>query len=155
MWNCTHFSHPTDEQLRNQDMFRSHIYLKSVPCEVSACSYITQIYSLLLWRQHAHICRVLVVVVSFAVFWFAVLASINSLPTPALLFPLFVQYDGCLEGAHGDCHAAMRADFIYGLAGWAPSEGPWIYPCTNFHLAVQLLTRIKIFRSLVMMMIIL
>ena len=34
MWNCTHFRHPTDEQLRNSDMFRSHIYLKSVPFEL-------------------------------------------------------------------------------------------------------------------------
>ena len=35
MWNCTHFRHPTDEQLRNSDMFRSHIYLKSVPFELN------------------------------------------------------------------------------------------------------------------------
>ena len=32
--NCTHFRYPTDEQLRNSDMFRSHIYLKSVPFEL-------------------------------------------------------------------------------------------------------------------------
>ena len=31
---CTHFRHPTDEQVRNSDMFRSHIYLKSVPFEL-------------------------------------------------------------------------------------------------------------------------
>ena len=33
MWNCTHFRHPTDEQLQSSDMFRSRIYLKSVPFE--------------------------------------------------------------------------------------------------------------------------
>ena len=34
MWNCTHFRYPTDEQLQNSDMFRSHIYLKPVPFEL-------------------------------------------------------------------------------------------------------------------------
>ena len=34
MRNCTHFRHPTDEQLQNSDTFRSRIYFKSVPFEL-------------------------------------------------------------------------------------------------------------------------
>ena len=34
MWNCTHFGHPTEEQLRISDIVRSKIYLQSVPFEL-------------------------------------------------------------------------------------------------------------------------
>ena len=38
LFQSTQFRHPTDEQLQNSDMFRSHIYLKSVPFEFSCFS---------------------------------------------------------------------------------------------------------------------
>ena len=31
MWNCTHFRHPTEQQLRISDVVRSNVYLQSVP----------------------------------------------------------------------------------------------------------------------------
>ena len=34
LWNCTHFGHPTEEQLRISDIVRSNIYLQSVPFEL-------------------------------------------------------------------------------------------------------------------------